>query len=95
MTQKQTASIVASWRDHPIGIQAEGLEVEELSFPVQSKKKGKVELRIESNRSDCATADKGWITKFQYKPLYSFQNPEQRETPTHILRYQMPLNPTL
>ena len=39
MTQKQTASIAASWRDHPIGIQAEGLEVEELSFPLQSKKK--------------------------------------------------------
>ena len=53
MTQKQTASIAASWRDHPIGIQAEGLEVEELSFPVRSKKKGKVELRVESNRSDC------------------------------------------
>ena len=41
MTQKQTASIATSWRDHPIGIQAEGLEVEELSFPVQSKKKEK------------------------------------------------------
>ena len=39
MTQKQTASIATSWRDHLIGIQAEGLEVEELSFPVQSKKK--------------------------------------------------------
>ena len=91
MTQKQTASIAASWRDHPIGIQAEGLEVEELSFPVQGKKKRK-------SRTDqivCATADKGWITKFQHKPLYSFQNPEQCETPTHILRYQMPLNPTL
>ena len=35
------------------------------------------------------------MKKIQYKPLYSFQNPEQRETPTHILRYQMPLNPTL
>ena len=35
MTQKQTASIAASWRDHLRGIQAEGLEVEELSFPVQ------------------------------------------------------------
>ena len=53
MMQKQTASIATSWRDHPRGIQAEGLEVEELSFPVPSKKKGKVELRVESNRSDC------------------------------------------
>ena len=46
MTQKQTASIAASWRDHPIGIQAEGLEVEELSFPMQSKKQR--ESRIKS-----------------------------------------------
>lgn len=51
MTQKKRASIAASWRDHPKGIQAGGLEVEELSFPVQSKKKRK-------NRSDCATADR-------------------------------------
>ena len=54
MTQKQTASNSASGRDHPRGIQAEGLEVAELSFPVQSiRKKGEVKLREESNRSDC------------------------------------------
>ena len=53
MTQKQTASIAASWRDHPIGIQAEGLEVEELSFPVQSKKKRK----SRTDKIVCATAD--------------------------------------
>ena len=59
MTQKQTASIATSWTDHPIGIQAEGLEVEELSFPVQSKKKRKSRIKtVESNRSDCATADR-------------------------------------
>lgn len=59
MTQKKRASIVASWRDHPKGIQAGGLEVEELSFPVQSKKKRKSQIKtVESNRSDCATADR-------------------------------------
>ena len=41
MTQMKTVSIAASWRDHLRGIQAQGLEVEELSFPVQSKKKKK------------------------------------------------------
>ena len=57
MTQMKTVSIAASWRDHPRGIQAQGLEVEELSFPVQSKKKKrKSQIKIvESNRSDCAT----------------------------------------
>ena len=52
MTQKQTTSIATSWRDHPIGIQAEGLEVEELSFPVQSKKKRKsrIKSRVEQIR---------------------------------------------
>ena len=52
MTQKQTASIAASWRDHPIGIQAEGLEVEELSFPVQSKKQreSRIKSRVEQIR---------------------------------------------
>ena len=52
MTQKQTASIAASWRDHPIGIQAEGLEVEELSFPVRRKKKRKsrIKSRVEQIR---------------------------------------------
>ena len=52
MTQKQTASIEASWRDHPIGIQAEGLEVEELSFPVQSKKQreSRIKSRVEQIR---------------------------------------------
>ena len=53
MTQKQTASVEASWRDHLRGIQAEGLEVEELSFPVQSKKKRKsrIKSRVEQIRS--------------------------------------------
>lgn len=48
MTQMKTVSIAASWRDHLRGIQAQGLEVEELSFPVQSKKKkkGKAKLRL-------------------------------------------------
>ena len=52
MTQKQTTSIAASWRDHPIGIQAEGLEVEELSFPVQSKKQreSRIKSRVEQIR---------------------------------------------
>ena len=52
MTQKQTASIAASWRDHLRGIQAEGLEVEELSFPVQSKKQreSRIKSRVEQIR---------------------------------------------
>ena len=52
MMQKQTASIAASWRDRPRGIQAEGLEVEELSFPVQSKKKreSRIKSRVEQIR---------------------------------------------
>ena len=52
MTQKQTASIETSWTDHPIGIQAEGLEVEELSFPVQSKKQreSRIKSRVEQIR---------------------------------------------
>ena len=45
MMQKQTASIATSWRDHLRGIQAEGLEVEELSFPVPSKKKRKSRIK--------------------------------------------------
>ena len=86
MTQKQTASIAASWRDHPIGIQAEGLEVEELSFPAQSKKKGKVELRIESNRSDClCNCSKGLDNKISAQTsVFISESRTARDTNSHF-----------